>query len=195
MRLGLEVLVLELKLFKTKWLIIGIYKPWLLKDVAFPSEIRNILMFYRLSHDNIQLIADFEMAPNTSKLNELIEDHERCNLISESTCLKVLLVLTVFKLKKKIVLWKVTFEAGVLDRHKFIDTMIRSNKIFYRFYKNFGNQKFEKQLKKQSLSMKDFESFRLAFKFTLSQFASLKQKFVRNNKLLWENPSQTLRKK
>ena len=27
MRLGLEVLVLELKLFKTKWLIIGIYKP------------------------------------------------------------------------------------------------------------------------------------------------------------------------
>ena len=55
------------------------------------------------------------------------------------------------------------------------------NKIFYRFYESFGNKKLEEELKKQYLSLRGFESFHLAFQFTLNQFASLKQKIVRNN--------------
>ena len=47
----LEILVLELKLSKTKWLVIGTYKPASLSDIVFTSEISNILTFYRSTHD------------------------------------------------------------------------------------------------------------------------------------------------
>ena len=60
----LEILILELKLSKTNWLVIGTYKPPSLSDNIFTSEIRNILTFYRATYDNILLMGDFNMTPN-----------------------------------------------------------------------------------------------------------------------------------
>ena len=57
----LEILVLELKLFKINWLVIGTYKPPSQSDIAFTSEIRDILTFYRSTHDSISLMGDFNM--------------------------------------------------------------------------------------------------------------------------------------
>ena len=87
-RQNLEILVLELKLSKTNWLVIGTYKPPSLSDIAFTSEISNILTFYRSTHDNILLMGDLNMTPNNPKLSELIANHEFCTLISEPTCFK-----------------------------------------------------------------------------------------------------------
>ena len=83
-RQNLEILVLELKLSETNYT----YKPPSLSDIAFTSEISNILTFYRSTHDNILLMGDFNMTPNNPKLSELIADHELCTLISEPTCFK-----------------------------------------------------------------------------------------------------------
>ena len=58
----LEILVLELKLSKTNWLVIGTYKPSV-DDIAFTSEI-DILTFYRSTHDNTLLMGNFNMTPN-----------------------------------------------------------------------------------------------------------------------------------
>ena len=81
-----------------------------------------------------------------------------------------------------------TFETGVSDHHKLIDTMLRSTfakgkpkKIIYRCYRNFDNKKFEEKLQKQLPSVSDFESFQFAFKIILNQLGSLKQKLIRNN--------------
>ena len=79
-RQNLEILVLNLKLSKTNWLVIGTYKPSL-SDIAFTSEISNILTFYWSTHNSILLMGDFNMTPNNSKLSELIADHELCTLI------------------------------------------------------------------------------------------------------------------
>ena len=87
-RQDLEILVLELNLSKTNWLVIGTYKPSSLNDIAFTSEIRNILTFYRSTHDNILFMGDFDMTPNNPKLSDLIDDLERCTLISEPACFK-----------------------------------------------------------------------------------------------------------
>ena len=87
-RQDLEILVLELKLSKTNWLVIGIYKPPSLSDIVFTSEISNILTFYQSTHDNILLMGDFNMTLNYPKSSELIANHELCALISEPTCLK-----------------------------------------------------------------------------------------------------------
>ena len=81
-----------------------------------------------------------------------------------------------------------TFETGASDHHKLIGTMLRyiltarePNTIFHHFYQNFENEKSEDELKKQSLSETDFESFQLAFKFAWNQLASLKQTIRQNN--------------
>ena len=60
-RQDLEILVSELKLSKTDWLVIGTYKSPSLSDIAFTSEISNILTFYWSIHDNILLMGDFNM--------------------------------------------------------------------------------------------------------------------------------------
>ena len=85
-----------------------------------------------------------------------------------------------------------TFETVVSDHHKLIGMMLRSTfatgkpkKIFYRCYKSFDNGKFEEELEKHLSSVLDFESFYLAFKTTLDQFAPLKQKVVRSNNQLF----------
>ena len=57
----------------------------------------------------------------------------------------------------------------------------KPNQIFYRCCKSFEIEKIEKKPKKQLLPFSDFESFHFAFKFTLNQFAPVKQKIVRNN--------------
>ena len=72
-RQDLDILVLELKLSKTNWLVIGTYKPASLSDIAFTSEISNILTFYRSTHDNILLMGDFNITPNNPKLSELAD--------------------------------------------------------------------------------------------------------------------------
>ena len=80
-----EILALELKLSKTNWLIIGVYKPPSLIDITFASEIKNILTFFRSAHDNILLLGDFNMTLDNPNFNELIEDYELSALISEPT--------------------------------------------------------------------------------------------------------------
>ena len=76
MRQDFEILALELKLSETNWLIIDTYKPPSLSDITFTSKIKNIMTFYRSTHDNILLIDCFNMTLDNSNFNELMEDHE-----------------------------------------------------------------------------------------------------------------------
>ena len=148
-----------MKLSTTNWLVIGTYKPPLLNDIVFTSEISNILTFYWSTHDSILLMGDFNMVPNNPKLSELIDNHEICTLISEPTCFKSINPTCIdnFLTNKKIRFMKtLTFETGVSDHHKLISTMLRSTfakgkpkKTFYRCYKNFDNKRFEEKLQKQ----------------------------------------------
>ena len=59
-----------------------------------------------------------------------------------------------------------TFEAGVYDHHKLIGTMLRSTfskgkpkTMFYRWYSDFDNKKFEEDLQNQLPSVSECESF------------------------------------
>ena len=190
-RQHLEILVLDLKLSKTNWLVIGPYKPPSLSDIAFTSEIRNILTFYRSINDNILLMGDFNMTPNNPKLSELIDDHELYSLKSEPTYFRSISPTCIdnFLTNEKTRFMKtLTFETGVSGHHKLIGTMLRSTfakgtpqKMLYRCYKNFDKKRFEEELQKQLLSVSNFESFQFGFKVILNQFAPLKQKLIQNN--------------
>ena len=128
-RQSLEILVLELRLSKTNWLVIGTYKPPSLSDIAFTFEISNILTFYRSTHDNIIRRGDFNMTANNPKLSGLIADHELCKLISEPTCFKSTnpnCIANFLTNKKTRFMKTLTFETGVSDHHKLIGTMLMS---------------------------------------------------------------------
>ena len=81
-----------------------------------------------------------------------------------------------------------TFETGVSDHYKLIDTTLRSafakgkpKEMFYCCSKNFGNKRFEEEPQKQLLSVSDFDSFQFAFKVILNRFAPVKHKLIRNH--------------
>ena len=187
----LAILVLESNFSKTNWLVIGTYKPPSLYDIAFISEISNILTFYRSAHNNILLTGNFKMKLNNPKLKELIADNQLCTLLSEPTCFKSINPTCIdnFLTNKKTCFMKtVTFETGVTDHRKLIGMMVRSTfakgkpkKMFYRCYRNFDNKKFEEELQKHIPSVSDFESFQFAFKVISNQLAPLRQKLIRSN--------------
>ena len=153
-----QILALKLKFSKTNWLIISTYKPPSLSNITFRLEIKNILTFYRSTHDNILLMGGFNMTLDNLNFNELIEDHELSALISEPICFKSIdptCTGNFLTSKKAHFVNTLTFETDVSDHHKFIGTMLRSTfvkgkpkKVFYRCYKNFDNEKFEEELKK-----------------------------------------------
>ena len=125
----------------------------------------------------------------------MIEDHNFCKLILEPICFKSINLTCInnFLINQKTRFTKtVTFKTGLSDHYRLINTILKSkfakekpNKIFQRFNRNFDNEKFERKLKKQLLLLSNFEFSRLAFKFTLNQFAPLKQKVVSFVKFFW----------
>ena len=192
MRQNFENLALELKFSRTNCLIINTCKPPpSLSDITFTPEIKNILTFYWSTHDNILLMGDFNMTLDNPNFNELIEDHQPSDLISEPTCFESInptCIDNFLTSKKTCFMNTLTFETDVSNHHKHIGTMLRSTfvkdkskKISYCRYKNFDNEKIEEKLKKQLPSVLDFESFIPVLKTTLDRFAPLKQKAVGNN--------------
>ena len=69
MRQDFETPPLELKLSKTNRLIIGTYKSPSPSDITFTSEIKNILTFYRSTHENISLMGHFNMTLDNPNFN------------------------------------------------------------------------------------------------------------------------------
>ena len=190
-RQDLEFLVLELKLSKINWLVICTYKPPSLSDIAFTSEISNILTFYRSLHDNILLMGNFNMTPNNPKLSELIPDHKLCSLKPEPTCFKSLNPTCIHNLltnKKNRFMKTLTFEMGVSDHHKLIDTMLRSTfakgkpkKCFTVAIETLTIKSLKNNYKNNYPQCQISNHFYLHFKVILNQLAPLKHKLIRNN--------------
>ena len=123
----LEILVLELKIYKTNWLVIGNYKPPSLSDIVFTPEISNNLTIYQSTHGNVLLMGDFSMTPNNPKLSELIDDHELCTLIATGfKSINPICIDNFLNNKKTCFMETLTFETGAFDPHKLTGTMLRS---------------------------------------------------------------------
>ena len=124
--------------------------------------------------------------PKNQKLNELIKNPEFCNLISELASFQSISPICINNFltnQKTCFLKTITFGTYLFDDHKLIDTMLRSkfakiksDKIFYRYYKTLTIKKLKKNKKRQLFLVPYFESLYVAFKFTLNKFTPLEQK-------------------
>ena len=151
-----EAIYLEIYIRKRKWLIIGTYKPPSQRDSIFLENLLNNLYTYLKDYDNILLLGDFNMTPENTNVQHFPDSFNLENLIHESTCFKGLpncigLIIT----NRKPYLKNISVTAtGLSDFRKQTAVSLKSQVLkalakrkFYRNYKKFDKDNFNKDLK------------------------------------------------
>ena len=197
----IEILLLELRLLNSKWLIIGTYKPLSQNEPTYVSEIQKLLTYYS-SYDNILLLGDFNMSFSNKNMKDLCDMFELNHLIKDPTCFKSSnpsCIDSFYTNKNTMFFNSSTVETGISDHHSLICTMPSSTFckgpskfIYYRSYNNYDKEQFENVLKQRLVSSSNFEEFFDTFLATLNEHAPLKKKKIRYNHQVFM--SKTLRK-
>ena len=156
----IEILPLEIRTDKSKWIVLNIYRPRASNMQSFIDELSNTLDKSFSKYDSIIVMGDInidtteaEQAKLTNRLlKELCITYDLSNLVTESTCItythesSIDVILT--NRKQSFMLSKAV-ETGLSDFHKMVTTFMRNTysrqepiKIFYRNYGNFDKTKF-----------------------------------------------------
>ena len=191
----MENMFIEIKLRKTKWLILGTYHPPNQPDDYLFKAVGNALDQYLKTYEKFLLLGDFNAEDTEPILSEFLEQYEAKNIMKNKTCFKnpdrptcIDLFLTNSQHSFQNTM---TISTGLSDFHKMIITVLKSSFIklkaretYYRDYKNFSSNSFREDL---MLSLgrinKGFDSFEDTFMKTLSRHAPMKKKFVRPNEV------------
>ena len=147
------------------------------------------------------MLGNFHLSTENPNFKNILNSFDLERLIkipplSSPTCTDLILTN-----KESLFMKSTTFETGMCDFHKLTTTILRktiskgnSKKIFYRDYKAFDHNAFEKrlQLKLTSETIIDYLQFQSIFLETLNNIPSVKMKILRYN----NNPfmKKTLRK-
>ena len=191
----MENMFIEIKLRKTKWLILGTYHPPNQPDDYLFKAVGNALDQYLKTYEKFLLLGDFNAEDTEPILSEFLEQYEAKNIMKNKTCFKnpdrptcIDLFLTNSQHSFQNTM---TISTGLSDFHKMIITVLKSSFIklkaretYYRDYKNFSSNSFREEL---TLSLgrinKGFDSFEDIFMKTLNRHAPMKKKFVRPNEV------------
>ena len=84
----IEILLLELRLLNSKWLILDTYKPPSQNEPTYLSEIQTLLTYYCSSYGNILSLGDFNMSFSNKNMKDLCDMFELNYLIKDPTCFK-----------------------------------------------------------------------------------------------------------
>ena len=199
---SLEVLPLEINL-RNKKILISCHKPASLNDEYFLDQLHGAFSFYSTTYGNLFLLGDFKISRDDELLKEFCNSFSLGHLIKTPTSYMVTNPSSIDHIitnMTPLFMRSCTAETGICDYHKLIMPFCRltfakgkSNKFFYRCYKNFDSKLFEetliKNLSETELSLKSFET---SFSLTHEKFEPLKQKYLRYNNSPFMN--KTLRK-
>ena len=144
---NIESICLELNLRKRKWLVIGIYKPPSYSEEAIIKSLFSCLTNATKEFENIALLGDFNMTAENTKMEQLLNTFSIESLITLPTCLKSVtptsidLILTK---NKQYFMKSQTLMTLTIMRN----TICKGNPKtkFYRDYKNFDCEMFEREL-------------------------------------------------
>ena len=126
----IEIICTELNIRKQKWLIIGIYHPPNQNEDYFLSELGKVVDLYLQNYENVLIMGDFNMEPQTKKMEDFMELYDLYNLVKENTCYKSNpakcydLLITI---KKHSIMQTSTIETGLSDHHKLTATVLKSD--------------------------------------------------------------------
>ena len=188
---NLEILLLEVNLNHSKFLIVGAYKPPSYSNDLFLNELHNALSFYSALYDDFVLIGDFNIPLGNKALNDLCDSFSLKHLITEATCFKGvnpscidhIITNKQFRFMKSCAL-----ETGISDHHKMIMSVFRCTfakgnhkMFFYRDFQSFDKENFENDISSKISNNCSFEKFLKIFHDTLNHHAPLKKKKMRYN--------------
>ena len=185
---NIESIYLELNLRKRKWLVIDIYKPPSYSEDAFIKSLFSCLTNATKEFENILLLGDFNMTAENTKMKQLLNTFSLESLITSLTCFKSVkptcIDLTLTNHKQYFIKSR-TPVTGISDFHVLTLTIMRKifckgnpKTKFYRDYKNFDCEMFERKL---SCSLLSFQSLDYVFLLLLSKYAPIKKKILRAN--------------
>ena len=191
---GTEGVFVEINLRKTKWLLLGAYRPPSLNLGTFLDSVSRALDIYLKSYDNFLLAGDFNCNESDSDMSCFLNQYSSHNIVKEPTCFKNVENPSCIDLfitnKNKSFQNTVTISTGLSDFHKMVVTVLKTKfskqkprLIHYRDYKNFSNDNFEQELRQNLYSCTSYETFEKVFLELLEVHAPQKQKFVRANEV------------
>ena len=77
----IEILILELRLLNSKWLILRTYRRPSRNETTYASEIQKLVTYYRSSYNNMLLLEDFNMSFSNKNMKDLCDMFELNHLI------------------------------------------------------------------------------------------------------------------
>ena len=191
----MEIKVVEINLHKTKWLLIGIYRPPSQSEKFFFEELSKNLELYLANYENFLIVGDFNLDEKSSNLKDFMNSFNLENIVKEPTCFKsdsptcIDLILTsdTSRLTNT-----ATIETGLSDFHIMIATALKGGfhkrgpkVVTYRDYNKFRNSAFTAELMGELAFSKenntDFTDFNKITKRVLDRHAPCKKKYVRAN--------------
>ena len=84
----IEILLLEIRLLNSKWLILRTCKSPSQNEPTYVSEIQKLLTYYCFSYDNILLLGDFNVSFSNKIMKDLCDVFELNHLIKDPICFK-----------------------------------------------------------------------------------------------------------
>ena len=192
----LDIVVIELNFRKQKWLLTSLYLSFLNRTI-FYDEMSKVIDFCSRTDTNIILMGDFNTRPDDKNFRAFYEGHDLFDLIKDKTCFKSAsgtCIDLIFTNRKFCFKNTCTIDTGVSDFRGMIFTQLRltfqkfpPKTIFFRDYKNFDQENFDKDL---ILSLmcninvsSNYAQFSELFEKVLDKHAPLKRRTVRGNQI------------
>ena len=209
----IEILPIEIRIDKSKWIVLNIYRPPASNMQSFIDELSNTLDKSFSKYDSIIVMGDINIdtteAEQAKLINRLLIElcitYDLSNLVTESTCItythesSIDVILT--NRKQSFMLSKAV-ETGLSDFHKMVTTFMRNTysrqepiKIFYRNYSNFDKTKFIEDFERSNhwppQSKKDvnseYSNLLATIQKVLNKLAPLKSRIIRGNQVPFMN--------
>ena len=199
----LEIICLELTVSKRTWIIFSVYRPLGSGNLANVfSESNKCVDMATRKYENIVIMGDISIDTDNdkgaglNKMSEFCDIFDLDNLIRGNTCVTVgraSSIDVILTNKKRSFKNSGTVATGVSDFHKMVLTTMRAhyerlkpNKIQYRSYKNFNEQKFLRDLENTPFHLCNdlidknlaYEQFRNMFKLVVDKHTPIKSKFI-----------------
>ena len=190
--IDVEAIYLKVNIKKRKWLIISTYKPPRESYSLFLENLWNNLSTYLKGDDDILLLRDFNMISENTNLQHFTDSFNLKNLIHEATCFKGLpsCVDLVITNRKPYLKNNCVAATEMSDFQKLTAVSLKSQVMkaltkhkFYRNYKNFDKDDFNKvlKLKLDSLEELNYFLFENVFMDPSNTHVPIKTKILRAN--------------
>ena len=185
---NIEIVIIELNINKSKWLVCGCFHSPSQSDEYFFYHLGNVLDNFSKKYDRFVLLSNFNVQENETMLSEFLNAFNAKNIVKNKTCFESIenpsCVDLIITDKPGSFQHTNIFERGISDHHKLVTTVIKSKfgkalpkYVHCRNYQNVNEQDFKFELRgKLEVDVADvnYETFHNVYLNVLNEHAPIK---------------------